>query len=132
MLTRTVCTDCGHLLTISDESLGQQVRCPQCGGTFTALAEEEPPYVLPGSEPASATSIQAVPPAPAAAEERITLQPDRSSPTPPPTGRPASGRDDAERFRLRWQRHAPHRKLSALLLVLVVLGVGLFLLAFSD
>src|SRR5262245_50912506 len=71
MTNTTTCTSCSRALRIPDELMGQQVKCPACGNTFTAAVDGAPPPRRPEPPP----------------RER----------TPPPRDR-VSSRDDRRRY----------------------------------
>jgi predicted Zn finger-like uncharacterized protein len=95
MPTIVDCPSCERKLRVTDELLGQKVRCPTCGGTFNANgAPANGPPPAPAAPPSSAPPAQGSPPPLPAPIETVPLQlsvdeidkparPPGSAPSPP-------------------------------------------------
>jgi hypothetical protein len=93
------CPVCQRKLRILDELLGEQVKCPTCGGTFVAPAEAnvaDPPQPLSQSRPAPVVTVsippleigsgQAIPPMPQLRPKLVKEE--KGAPTRPRTPPP--------------------------------------------
>jgi predicted Zn finger-like uncharacterized protein len=100
MPTIVDCPACQRKLRVPDDLLGKQVKCPQCGDTFAATAQAEPPPPLtsqpetlaftPGagpSEPSLPDGPTAPGPQPSPAQEKVTARPVSPEPARPPDER---------------------------------------------
>ncbi len=107
------CPSCRRKLNLREEYLGQTVRCPACGGEFTAEAPEpfSPRPVL-RPEPEE-------PP-----DEHRRREPSWDEDRPRRRPRREDAYEEGEAYADRWRYRRPHR--GAVILTLGILGLALF------